>query len=363
MIGSSSSVRLGAPAVGAVFALIATVTFSGCFVSFEGYELSEGGGAAGLSASGGHATGGASGVGEPGGASEGGASGGGKAGGTSSAGASSAGMSNAGNGNVAGAPSGGSGAGGSGTGGSGAGGMSAGGTSGSGSSGGGSAGAPSGGTSGSGGTLKCPDLTIQIPKPAGGFYCIDRTEVKNVEYKAFVDDQSGTSGQATVCAWNTSYQPDTANGCTQYDPVNKANLPIACVDWCDAAAFCKWKGKHLCGKVTGGPSPTASFADANGAIRPTAVPNTNCEGGYSGLYDMSGNVGEWEDSCASENGANDQCLWRGGSYLDTNSTVGSAPSVLCNSNVHNTPKSASKARNTRDKEIGFRCCSEPMATP
>jgi hypothetical protein len=59
----------------------------------------------------------------------------------------------------------------------------------------------------------------------------------------------------------------------------------------------------------------------------------------------------------------DQCLVRGGSYLDTSVSVGSSPSLQCNSNVKGSPKMASKLRSTRDPETGFRCCSDTIAGP
>lgn len=391
--------RFFAPATGALLAILAASSVGGCLVSFDGYELGSGGsfagdaaesrsGAASLGSAGKPASNGGESAAEAGAAGD-------SASGSGPAGNGSGGMSSAGaSSSRAGSHSGGATAGGAGTAGS------SGGTSGvAGAS--GSAGSPSAGASGTGGSgaLVCPEkhqrISVQIPLPNGSFYCIDRAEVKNSEYKAFLDEQVGTSGQAAVCAFNTSFEPDTTNGCNQYDPVGKKNQPIACVDWCDAAAFCKWDGKHLCGNLAGGSNAPASFADPNQsawyracshagdfdlpygnvydgmkciglentAIHPVAVPYTDCEGGYSGLYDMSGNVAEWEDSCSGSDGAVDKCVYRGGSYLDTNKPVAGQPSLLCNSSVHGAPQMATKARSTRDKEIGFRCCSEPIPAP
>jgi formylglycine-generating enzyme required for sulfatase activity len=164
------------------------------------------------------------------------------------------------------------------------------------------------------------------------------------------------------------------------------------VDWCDAKAYCAWAGKRLCGKIGGGANAPADFANAaksewftacshagaykfpygaqgdtydgtacvgadQGAVRPTAVPTASCQGGYDGVFDLSGNVSEWENSCAASTSFSDQCLYRGGSYLDLD--TGTSPTLLCNSGSAATPKSVSKARSTRSKEIGFRCCADP----
>jgi len=397
-----------APAAGALFALMAIAAFGGCFVSFDGYQLGESGAANRLSDAGQNAKAGSNDgdAGSPDGGSStiaaGSAGESARAGRSGVAGAGSGGTANS-KGGTAGtletAGAGRSSAGSSGTSGAGSSGTS--GAGGAGSSGAGSSGAGSGGTSGAqyGCLTTHARISVEIPRAGSpSIYCIDRSEVKNAEYKAFLDAVGGaTAGaQAPACAFNSSYAPDTAGACNQYDPVGKANLPVACVDWCDAAAYCKWEGKHLCGRVDGGgANPPASSADAtmsawyracshageldlpygnvydgmrcigldNAAIHPVAVPHTDCEGGYSGLYDMSGNVAEWEDSCSGDTGATDSCLTRGGSYLDTDKPVGNAPSLLCNSKVHGNPGVATKPRSTRNEEIGFRCCSDAVLIP
>ena len=40
----------------------------------------------------------------------------------------------------------------------------------------------------------------------------------------------------------------------------------------------------------------------------------SCEGGYTGVFDMSGNIAEWEGSCSNTTGKTDPCLIRGGAY-------------------------------------------------
>ena len=74
-----------------------------------------------------------------------------------------------------------------------------------------------------------------------------------------------------------------------------------------------------------------------------------CVGGYAGLYDMSGNVWEFEDSCAASSGSSDFCRWRGGTYVQTNDDA-SGIFLQCNTNNNN-------SRSETDSSAGFRCCS------
>jgi formylglycine-generating enzyme required for sulfatase activity len=77
-----------------------------------------------------------------------------------------------------------------------------------------------------------------------------------------------------------------------------------------------------------------------------------CEGGFAGLFDLSGNVSEWDDMCESgvgagdlaAAGAGDACAIRGGSAyfsgeMDCAVVVGAR-------------------RDTAFASIGFRCCAD-----
>ena len=207
-------------------------------------------------------------------------------------------------------------------------------------------------------TLRGPTM-VQV---GGGFY-IDSTEVTVAQYQQFLTAKgTDTSGQPSVCAWNTAYKdPNT--------PLNPGTWPMTSVDWCDALAYCTWAGKHLCGKIGGGPIPVAQVLTANasqwflacGGPGGASHPNTNatcnssggfrtlapvatypkCEGFYPGIFDMEGNAAEWVDSCDTTAGANDTCHLLGGSYIDNQS--------YCT-------ESFDYPRNTIADPFGFRCC-------
>jgi len=144
-------------------------------------------------------------------------------------------------------------------------------------------------------------------------------------------------------------------------------------------AFCSWAGKRLCGRIGGGSltggsdsvdatkSQRYSACSAGGTKRfpygntedqsrcvftyhsgNMAAPvrsDLNCVGGYPGIYDMIGNVQEWEDACdETDAGPNNiQCLVQGGDYQDTTWDCAGAYPV---------------SRNDPQTWVGFRCCAD-----
>jgi len=159
--------------------------------------------------------------------------------------------------------------------------------------------------------------------------------------------------------------------------------PVVCVDWCDAYAYCKGVGKRLCGSIGGGSNPYEDFADptasqwyaacSSGGLFDYPYGDTyddqacNCGDmgmgtsvaveslpgcqsllpDYDGVFDMSGNVWEWEDSCqVTDAGPTNSCRARGGSFYSTNT----ATLVTCGyANAYD--------RFIHFDRLGFRCCN------
>jgi len=230
----------------------------------------------------------------------------------------------------------------------------------------------------------CPASMLRIPVGTQA-YCIDPTEVTLAQYDAFVAKLTPKAVTfPTQCKWKnaeSSFAPNPR-------PPGGSNTPVRNVDWCDAWAYCDSLEKRLCGAITSStsskpPAPFTQFDDPNvdqwrhacsysaspawpyGA---TADPSrcatsdrvidggtasfvpvrslTTCIGAaaeLNALYDMSGNVAEWEDSCMGTAGTTDVCRVRGGSFRDraSNSSCGAA---------------MTRNRGDHSDWVGFRCC-------
>lgn len=361
------------------WAALIALAASGCVVSFDGYHLDESdagvGGAAGSSGLGGSSgSGGAGGSGAAGGSAGSGGLGGvagstGGAGGTGGATGGSAGSTGGSAGSTGGSAG------------------STGGAGGNGGVGGGTGGVGGGGTGGSSGSGTCPTHPAlpamkKVPKPGGGETCIDPYEISNAQYNdAFLADGPSLSGQPTGCSGNTNYTPPGSFEC-QWNA--STTVPVRCVDWCDAYAFCAHVGKRLCGAFGSNPTPLGGLADHTqsewfnvcseggtqayvfGNSYSTALWNTcnglennasvvpsgsmtscQCSGAYAGVFDLNGNLREWENAC---NGSN-QCASRGGGHQDTGDP-GSGERMRCDSAVLVPRLEQSEYR-------GFRCCADP----
>lgn len=189
----------------------------------------------------------------------------------------------------------------------------------------------------------CPALHGSTMLHIDGKFCIDRTEVTNAQYTAFLASNPSPASQPSQCTWNTSFVPKA--------PMGAANVPVGAVNWCDALAYCKYAGKTLCGSHSGAavsfgsvfnpagdawtyacthggdgqhPYPYGTTLDTTACNTNTLGPvdvatSPKCEGGYPGLFDMVGNIKEWENSCGPplDGGVSprdDQCRRRGGGF-------------------------------------------------
>jgi formylglycine-generating enzyme required for sulfatase activity len=215
-------------------------------------------------------------------------------------------------------------------------------------------------------------------------YSIDVTEVTKGQYDSWLATHPALPASTDAnCGYLTTYAEYPTGG-SLYTGTDAAHHPVADVDWCDAYAYCQAVGKRLCGAIGGG--SVVNFSDSYNATTsqwyractsggPDTYPYGNtyqatyCDGcdyganqtvavgslancvtsttGYAGVYDLSGNVWEWEDSC-SGTGQDGVCQLRGGSFHYC-SITNSSYNVAC-AYVFN------YTRNTVFNDVGFRCC-------
>lgn len=212
-----------------------------------------------------------------------------------------------------------------------------------------------------------------------GSFCVDKTEVTQTQFNAFLSDTAPRPKTPNACAYRTTY-----GGAMR--PAD--NLPVVNVDWCEAWMFCAWSGKRLCGSRTGAtideyapakdPAISEWFAACsrsaarkypygnapdpsacNGCDRTGSCPNNapllavaslpKCEGGYAGVFDMIGNVSEWESDCNAAGATRDldECPSRG---KDTSATAAASTCEI-------TSVPANDMRKDATPLTGIRCCA------
>lgn len=215
-------------------------------------------------------------------------------------------------------------------------------------------------------------------------FAIDATEVTRSQYAAWLLTLPDVASQNSAsCAGNSTFLPRLS--CMQKPTVCQGstcgNHPQVCIDWCDARAYCMAVGKRLCGRIGGGPNAFDDFADASasqwyavcssgdinafpypgpfqeracngydywgkgipyGTLPVASLRECQPEGNYAGVFDLSGNVYEWEDSCATT-AASSSCRLRGGAFHKGSDCMG------CSGDGED-------FRSESFVLVGFRCC-------
>lgn len=237
-------------------------------------------------------------------------------------------------------------------------------------------------------------------------YCIDNFEANQGEYKGFLASPPKFETLPTTCLpWKKSYAPHASSGSIEpcrenttipyYAPDKRGSFPVTCVDWCDATAYCRSKGKRLCGRIGGGGAFTGpseslapatsewTFACENGGVTiepygsqytggtcndlnfPTAgvaaiagdsksLAGCRGKGSYAPIYNMTGNVWEFTNFAGRVNGlAGTQAAMMGGSWNSPTPTTPDAPDpgAICNSLVLGNVQEVYLS-------VGIRCCAD-----
>ena len=196
-------------------------------------------------------------------------------------------------------------------------------------------------------------------------YWLDKFEVTNLQYKAFIDATSHKSPKHFV---NRTYPP------------GKADHPVVYVSWYDARDYCAWAGKRLPTDVEweraargedGRTYPWGNDFHLHYANTPQRwkeleqVGDTMPVGAFSqgvsshGFFDMSGNVWEWTASDytpypgntrINENYTEDYKTLKGGSWWDCTFYKCGISAPVYNRSFF--------LKTTRNESFGFRCAKD-----
>jgi formylglycine-generating enzyme len=234
-------------------------------------------------------------------------------------------------------------------------------------------------------------VAVRAKPPDAGTaeYQIDATEVTRGQYRSWLLSNPPLPPSTDAsCGWKYGWSDPGKGAAMDWDAEHH---PVAEVDWCDAYYYCAGVGKRLCGRIDGGPNDVD--ADVNvagidqwytactsqGAFDERGYPYGQeyspnaCNGGdaakggavavatmtgcqspladYRGIFDLSGNVAEWEDACDARAGLLDGCRIRGGAFDEPDGIW-----LACGAGV-------ATNRFGTDADLGFRCCSKTGGRP
>ena len=187
---------------------------------------------------------------------------------------------------------------------------------------------------------------------------MDRTEVTRSQYAAFLASVPADDANVPAClGHNPGFEPDGVD-------LEPPNLPVTGVDWCDAAAYCAWVGKSLCGTYKAGARDASEFVTIctdgdHAGFDYGELEGDRCNGGGASalaevatfqacitptlVVDLVGNAKEWVAECEGD-GFDHGCLARGGAFDDKGAELG------CQAQ-RTYPRSYS------EDSLGFRCCA------
>jgi formylglycine-generating enzyme required for sulfatase activity len=154
-------------------------------------------------------------------------------------------------------------------------------------------------------------------------------------------------------------------------PGSNENLPIDCVNWYEAYAFCIWDGGFLPSEAEwedaavggslereypwGAAAPTSQYA-IYGASHAAAVGSTTLGVGAFGQYDLDGNASEWElDVYAAYVEPCTDCAYLGSANRETRDT----PYYVGASYLSPTARTPGLSPTMRSYGLGVRCARTP----